>query len=78
MTRKRFIKLLMSYGYSRNEAVCIAEKTTIPYKNAIVCYRVVFTWQMTTKWLAEGVKICASTFEDFRNAYKKRMRGDMK
>lgn len=39
MTRKRFIKLLMSHGISRNEAVKIAadyNSRNIPYKTAYV------------------------------------------
>lgn len=38
MTRKRFVKLLMSKGYSRDEAQALAEimnKNKIPYKKAI-------------------------------------------
>ena len=37
MTRKRFVKLLMSKGYSRNEAVAMAEYynyNNVPYKTA--------------------------------------------
>ena len=39
MTRKRFIKLLMSKGYSRNEAVKIAadyNSRNIPYETAYI------------------------------------------
>lgn len=41
MTRKKFIKLLMSYGYSRNLSQAVAEifnRDKIPYKRAIRCY----------------------------------------
>ena len=31
MSRKRFIKLLMSHGYSRNEAVHISDLSKTPY-----------------------------------------------
>ncbi len=37
MTRKRFIKLLMAHGYSRNQAVIMAEyyrSRNIPYNEA--------------------------------------------
>lgn len=42
MTRKRFVKLLMAYGYSRNSAQAEAEKVNkrnTPYKKAIKIYK---------------------------------------
>lgn len=47
MTRKRFIKLLMSYGYSRNVAEYFAEsvkKMNIPYKDATVSSATNLLW----------------------------------
>lgn len=41
MKRKRFVKLLMSYGMSRNSAQAVAKKFNrceVPYKRAIWCY----------------------------------------
>lgn len=55
MTRKRFVKLLMSYGYSRNHAQAIAEsvnrrkKPFNNYKNAFKLYKLSHQLAYTAK-----------------------------
>lgn len=55
MTRKRFIKLLMSYGYSRNMAVQIAEnvqRTKLSYADAIKLFRT----RIKISWLFKDLR----------------------
>lgn len=64
MTRKRFIKLLMSYGYSRNRAVQIAKNTNVPYQNNIAFYS---SLNSLAKMAAECGKMIASVIKLLRS-----------
>lgn len=73
MTRKRFIKLLMSYGYRRNAAQLIAEsvnKRKLPYKNAIKFYRLKNALGNISKAAVNVAKY--GTWERFRNIFEKK------
>ncbi len=58
MSRKRFIKLLMSYGYSRNMAVQIAEnvqRKKLSYADAINLFRLSIKISCYFKYLKKGL-----------------------
>lgn len=66
MTRKRFIKLMMSYGFSRNEAVEMASEVS-QYWSYESMYRVV------SEWPSLGCKIfvdLAASFDRFSAGLK--------
>ena len=75
MTRKRFIKLLMSHGISRNEAVKIAadyNSRNIPYDTAYARERTKpcgCTFDIGS--LKQAVATAAAAFSDFALSAKK-------
>lgn len=59
MTRKRFIKLVMSYGKQRNEANTIAalyRLRGLPYKEAYKDYRLIYGFQSALNNLSKSAR----------------------
>ena len=76
MTRKRFIKLLMSYGISRNEAVAIAadyNSRNVPYETAYARERTKPCGCITfdTGSFKQGIAAAAAAFSDFVSTAKR-------
>ena len=76
MTRKRFIKLLMSHGISRNKAVKIAAEynsQNIPYDTAYAreTHPVCVNLNFNTEGLCKGIAAAAAAFRDFASTAKK-------
>lgn len=68
MTRKRFIKLLMSYGYQRNDANYIAakvQKDKRTYANAIKWYCVPIRISCCADAMTTSLKRMAKAMQDF-------------
>ena len=58
MTRKRFIKLLMSHGVSRNEAVHLANyynRRNIPYMKAYEKYKMRICVRLACKRISSAI-----------------------
>lgn len=81
MTKKRFVKLLMSYGVQRNRAQQIARDVisrNIPYKEAlpaaIAAYRMRRDMQELGRWFGELAEQIKSTiipaFNQLKEAFK--------
>lgn len=78
MTRKRFIKLLMSHGISRNEAVKIAadyNSRNIPYKTAYANESNLkpIGYSFAAEGLSKGIAAAAAAFSNFASAVKRAM-----
>lgn len=78
MTRKRFIKLLMSYGTSRNEAVKIAEdynSRNVPYKTAYANESNLkpVNYSFIAEGLSKGIAAAAAAFSNLASAAKRAM-----
>lgn len=59
MTKKRFIKLLMSYGVQRNEAQQIARDfngQNIPYKTAYPAAKIYSAKRLCVRMLVDGIE----------------------
>ena len=78
MTRKRFVKLLMSYGIPRNRAVVIAHIVNahnVPYSKAInspyiAKYTIASKWKRALNTLCQGISIVAENFRRLSFALK--------
>jgi hypothetical protein len=70
MTRKRFVKMLMSYGIPRNRAMVIADIVNahnVPYSKAfhshyIAKYRIVSGWKKAMSGCCEAFSNVAEAF----------------
>lgn len=61
MSRKRFIKLLMSHGVSRNEAVQLANhynRYNIPYKIAYQRYKIPIVIRLASMRMMAAIRAC--------------------
>lgn len=73
MTQKRFKKLLMSKGYSRNEANAIIQRTIkcrIPYAKAIKMYSITINISCTSKAFIKAMKQLGDAVRDAGNSIK--------
>ena len=78
MTRKRFIKLMMSYGNSRNKAVKIAAEynsRNVPYKTAYANESNLkpVNYSFIAEGLSKGIAAATAAFSDLASAAKKAM-----
>lgn len=78
MTRKRFIKLLMSYGNSRNKAVKIAadyNSRNVPYKRAYENESMLkpIGYSFIAEGLSKGIAAATAALSDFASAAKRAM-----
>lgn len=76
MTRKRFIKLLMSHGISRNKAVKIAadyNSRNVPYETAYVreTRKVMPRITFDTGKFKQAVAVASAAISDFASAAKR-------
>lgn len=76
MTRKRFIKLLMSHGISRNKAVKIAadyNSRNVPYETAYVreTRKLMPCITFDTGKFKQAVAVASAAFSDFASAAKR-------
>lgn len=79
MTRKRLIKLLMSHGISRNEAVKIAAEynsLNIPYETAYVTYvremtKPCISITFDTPKIKQGIAAATAALRDLASAVRR-------
>jgi hypothetical protein len=74
MTRKRFIKLLMSQGESRNSAIAIAflyNATNTPYKKAYLDYLIKTRLLRSSIDLSLAFQRCGSSLQSVAQAFNR-------